>query len=327
MRILVTGGCGFIGHNVVERLQQEGHQVRIIDNQTSYGIIPHDELNYLMYERKKKFEYDTMVHEINIDNSSVTSDIIFDLFMPEIVIHLASMPRQKIVNNNPIRGSDVMIGGLLSLLESSIKHEVKKFVYISSSMVYGDFTDDVKENAECNPQGAYAIMKYTGEQLVKDYTRRYQKSISHTIIRPSAVYGPLDIEDRVVSKFLLGAMRGEVLKVYGPEERLDFTYIEDVVEGIVDAALSENTKNKTYNITRSQSITLLEAAQYAINLAGQGSIQVHERDLGFPSRGSLNIYAAKRDFDYSPFVDFKDGLIEYHSWLYNSPYWRKKLSL
>ena len=296
MRILVTGGCGFIGHNVVERLQQEGHQVRIIDNETNYGIIPHDELNYLMYERKKKFEYDTMIHGINIDNSSVTSDIIFDLFMPEIVIHLASMPRQKIVNNNPIRGSDVMIGGLLKLLESSIKHEVKKFVYISSSMVYGDFTDDVKEDAQCNPQGAYAIMKYTGEQLVKDYARR--TNLSYTIIRPSAVYGPLDVEDRVVSKFLLGAMRDEVLKVNGPEERLDFTYVEDTAEGIVGAALSENTDDKTYNITRSRSITLLEAAQTAIELAGKGSFEIHDRDLEFPSRGSLNIDAARQDFDY-----------------------------
>jgi nucleoside-diphosphate-sugar epimerase len=325
MRILVTGGCGFIGHNVVERLQSEGHIVRILDNETNYGIIPQDELDYLMYERKKKFEYDTMIHGVSIE--SINSEMVFDLFMPEMVIHLASMPRQKIVNSNPISGADVMIGGLLKLLESSVKHGVKKFVYISSSMVYGDFRDDVKEDAECNPQGAYAIMKYTGEQLVKDYTRRYQKSISHTILRPSAVYGPLDVEDRVVSKFMIGAMRGDVLRVHGPEERLDFTYVEDVVEGIVGAALSENTNNKTYNITRSQSVTLLEAAQRAINLAGQGSIQVHERDLGFPSRGSLNIYAAKRDFDYAPFIDFKDGLIEYHSWLYNSPYWRKKLKI
>ena len=323
MRILVTGGCGFIGHGVVERLQQEGHQVRIIDNETNYGTIPHAELNYLMYERKKKFEYETLINTVPIESSGAA--IALELFMPEIVIHLASMPRQKLVNKHPTAGANVMIGGLLNLLESSVKFDVRKFVYISSSMVYGDFTDGVREDAHCTPQGAYAVMKHTGEQLVKDYTRR--KNISHTIIRPSAVYGPLDVEDRVVSKFLLGAMRGEVLIVNGPDERLDFTYVEDLVEGIVDATLSENTDNKTYNITRGKSITLLEAAQIAIKVAGQGSILVHGRDLEFPSRGSLNIDAAARDFDYRSFTNFQDGLEQYHDWIYNSPFWRKKLSL
>jgi len=324
MRVLVTGGCGFIGHHVVERLQQEGHHVRIIDSMTDYhGMIPEDELKYLVFERKKKFEYDTMIHEVGIE--SLNCRLAFEMFMPEMVIHLASMPRQKIVNSNPNRGADVMIGGLLTLLEASVNHYVRKFVYISSSMVYGDFTDNVKEDAQCNPQGAYAIMKYTGEQLVKDYARR--TNLNYTIIRPSAVYGPLDVEDRVVSKFLLGAMRDEVLKVNGPEERLDFTYVEDTAEGIVGAALSENTDDKTYNITRSRSITLLEAAQTAIELAGKGSFEIHDRDLEFPSRGSLNIDAARQDFDYDPYWNFKDGLEQYHDWIYHSPYWRKKLSI
>ena len=79
-------------------------------------------------------------------------------------------------------------------------------------MVYGDFKDYVTEDAVCRPQGQYGIMKLAGEWLVRDYQR---KGIDHTIFRPSAVYGPLDVEDRVISKFLLTAMRGGVLKVNG----------------------------------------------------------------------------------------------------------------
>jgi nucleoside-diphosphate-sugar epimerase len=322
-RILVTGGCGFIGHNVVERLQSMGHQVRIADSMTDYGIIPDDEHGYLLSERKKKFQPNTLIHEVSIEG--VGGRLAIEMFRPEIVIHLASMPRQRIVNSNPRLGSEVMVGGLINLLEESVKQDVRKFVYISSSMVYGDFTDNVTEDAICNPQGSYAIMKYMGEQLVKDYSRR--GLLDHTIIRPSAVYGPLDIEDRVISKFMFGAMREEVLQVNGPNEKLDFSYVGDVAAGIVAAALSSNTDNQTYNITRSKSITLIEAATRVIELTGKGSIKINERDLEFPTRGSLNIDKARKDFDYQPTVDFTDGLSEYHSWILASSFWRQKLKL
>lgn len=323
MRILVTGGWGFIGHGVVESLQQAGHQVRVLDNLTQYGgIIPWEEHNYLVSERKKKFSSDTITHQVDIESSIV--DTIFGMFLPEIVIHLASIPRQRVVNNNPAVGARVLCEGLLNLLETSVKYGVRKFVYVSSSMVYGDFTDGVREDAPCNPQGSYAIMKLAGEQLVRDYSRR--GLFEHTVIRPSAVYGPLDVEDRVVSKFLLGALRGETLQVNGSQERLDFSYVDDVVAGISAAATSHNTANKTYNITRSESHTLLDAAELAVRLAGRGSIRINDRDLEFPARGSLNIDAARRDFDYTPTVDFSDGLSRYHEWIKSSTYWSKKLS-
>jgi nucleoside-diphosphate-sugar epimerase len=188
-------------------------------------------------------------------------------------------------------------------------------------MVYGDFTDDVTEDAICNPQGQYGIMKLAGEWLVRDYSRR--TNLVHTIIRPSAVYGPLDVEDRVISKFLLTAMRGEILKVNGINETLDFTYVDDAADGIVAAALSDNTENKTYNITKSHSVTLHEAAQMAIKLVGKGSIEVREKDINFPSRGRLNIDAARKDFDFNPKVDVAEGFQIYYDWLKGSSYFNK----
>lgn len=319
MKILVTGGCGLIGHNVVHRLENSGHTVRIIDNMTNYGIIPQAEMEYLLHERMKKIQ--SPVHPACI-TSPVMPDIFKD-FQPETVIHMASFPRQKVVNANPQVGARVMCEGLLNLLEASVSNAVKRFVYISSSMVYGDFNDDVREDYDCKPQGQYGIMKYMGEKLVADYARKYP--LSYTTIRPSAVYGELDVEDRVVSKFMLTALRGGTLKVNGANETLDFTYVQDAADGIVAAALSPNTHNKTYNITKSHSTTLLAAAQLAIDIVGRGTVECRDKDADFPSRGALNIDAARRDFGFDPKVDVAEGFRRYHDWFLNSPYWQSKL--
>ena len=158
-------------------------------------------------------------------------------------------------------------------------------------------------------------MKLAGEWLVKDYQRR--TNLNYTILRPSAVYGPLDVEDRVISKFIITAMRGGVIKVNGAEETLDFTYVDDAADGIVAATLSEH-KNKTYNITKSHSKTLLEAAQLAVQIVGKGTIEVRNKDADFPSRGALNIDAARRDLGYNPKIDVDEGFQIYYNWLKDS---------
>ena len=320
MNILVTGGLGLIGHHVVNKLESLGHDVVITDTRTTYGIIPQDEIDYLMDERLKKIKTN-YIYKIDISNSD-NIDWLIQKHQPAIIIHMASFPRQKVVNANPAMGARTMMEGLMNLCESAKKHNVTKFLYISSSMVYGDFTDDVVEDYNCKPQGQYGIMKLSGEHIVKDYSRR--NCFNHTIIRPSAVYGPLDVEDRVIAKFMLTAMRGGLLKVNGASETLDFTYVEDAADGIVAAALSENTKNKTYNITKSHSRSLLDAANLAVKIAGQGSIEVKDKDADFPSRGALNIDAARKDFGYDPKVDVEEGFQKYYEWLSTSEYWIKK---
>ena len=315
MKILVTGGLGLIGHNVVHRLEKLNHEIVIADTRTNYGIIPPSEIMYLISERQKKI---TTTHIYSADIISDTMDYLFEKYQFDLVIHMASFPRQKVINANPMLGAKTMVQGLLNLCELSKKHTVQKFLYISSSMVYGDFTDDVTESSTCKPQGQYGIMKLAGEELVKDYSRR--GCFNHTIIRPSAVYGPLDVEDRVIAKFMLTAIRGGTLNVNGAGETLDFTYVDDAADGIVAAALSENTANKTYNITKSHSRTLLDAAELAVKIAGKGTINVRDRDADFPSRGALNIDAAKKDFGFDPKVDVDEGFYHYYKWLIDDPY-------
>lgn len=322
MKFIVTGGAGFIGHNVVRQLEALGHECFILDNITDYGFVNRNELAYLYSERTSRIR--ASVHNVDLRDHK-TVETFFSNFSSLVdgVIHLASFPRQKVVGQNPVWGSEVMSTALVNLLEVTKKFRIPKFVYISSSMVYGDFDDQVTEDYNCKPQGQYGIMKLMGEWLVKDYSRR--GCFDHVIIRPSAVYGEYDVEDRVVSKFMLAAMRGETLKVNGASETLDFTYVDDAAAGIVGATLSENAVNKTYNITKSHSWSLLDAANLAVSIAGAGNVQVRDKDADFPSRGALNIDAARRDFGYDPKVDVEEGFRRYYKWFKESQYWAPKL--
>ena len=324
MKILVTGGLGFIGHNVVSRLEAQGHDVVITDTQSTYNIVPESEIAYLVAERRKKIRTDRIYGIDMSDRAGI--DWLVHNHKPDIVIHLASFPRQKVVNADAPAGSRVMSEGLLNLLEAAVCNSVGRFVYASSSMIYGDFKntgeDGIDESHACRPLGQYGIMKLAGEWLVRDYTVR--TGMAHTIVRPSAVYGPLDVEDRVISKFLIQAMRGQEIQVRGADELLDFTYVGDTADGIVAAVQNPNAENKTYNITRGSSRTLLEAAQIAVNFAQRGTIRILDPDAAFPSRGQLNISAAQRDFGYAPTMDIEQGFRLYYEWLNNSVYWSQK---
>jgi nucleoside-diphosphate-sugar epimerase len=320
-KILVTGGLGFIGHNVVAALEAQGHACVVTDTRTTYGIVPQAELDHLIAERCKKIKTDR-IYRIDIaDRDGIAW--LMRKHQPNQVIHLASFPRQKVVNANPQSGSQVMSEGLLNLLEASSQNQVAKFVYVSSSMVYGDFVDNpdgAHESHPTNPIGQYGIMKLAGEWLVRDYTRR--TGMSHTIIRPSAVYGPLDVEDRVVSKFLLAAMRNGILNVNGGAECLDFTYVDDAAQGIANAAVSDNTYNTTYNLTRGHAQSLLEAAKLCVAIVGRGQVQIRLPDADFPTRGQLNIQRARLDFEYAPRVDIEQGFRLYYDWLIDNPIYR-----
>jgi nucleoside-diphosphate-sugar epimerase len=324
MKFLVTGGAGFIGHNVVRQLEQQGHSCFILDNLTTYGFVPKDEMNYLAKERMNRIR--ASVHRLDLrDDKSVKNWFLSFADNADAVIHLASFPRQKVVSQDPIWGSEVMSTGLVRLLELTKSFKIPKFVYISSSMVYGDFNNDVTEDSDCNPQGQYGIMKYMGEQLVKDYNRR--GCFDYSIIRPSAVYGEWDVEDRVVSKFMLGAMRNETLKVKGASEVLDFTYVEDTAQGIVRAATMKEANGHVFNITRADTklYTLLDAANIAIKIAGKGQLEVQDKDNEFPSRGRLSIDKAIQILGYQPTTSVEQGFEKYHQWFKDSEFWKTKI--
>ena len=314
-KILVTGGMGFIGHNVVRLLQSLKHDVQVVDALTSYGVTNKEELEYLYNQRLTKINKKTQIYKIDIADSSL--DQVFDSFKPDVVIHLASFPRQATVRANPTEAAHTMCKGLVNVLDCCARHEVAKVLYASSSMVYGNF-DDAKEDDQLNPSGSYSIWKIAGEELVKEYNRN--TGLDYVIVRPTAVYGPMDIGDRVVSKFLISAMRDETLNVNGADETLDFTFVDDCATGIVLASLGHTIG--TYNISRSHRCTIAEAANLAVKIVGKGSVNIRDKDKDFPSRGTLNTSKAQKDFKFDPKIDIDKGLEMYYNWIKDSTFYK-----
>jgi nucleoside-diphosphate-sugar epimerase len=308
MKILISGGAGFIGHNVVRRLESLGNEVIIQDNLTTYGIVDEALLNRLMTERLAGV--DAKLIESDITTNITRTHI--DIHKPDIIIHLAAFPRAKIVNENPEEGVPTMTTGLMNLLTAGARNNLKRFVYISSSMVYGDFYGSVPETHVCKPGSIYASLKLAGEQITKQFAKKHD--FEYTIVRPSAVYGPRDVEDRVVSKFLINAMNDNPLWVHGSGEVLDFSYVGDVADGIVAAALNENGANETFNITFGRAEFIEDVAHIITTIANKGEIRITNRNASMPTRGTLNIAKAQKLLDYNPKVDIEEGFKIYYDW-------------
>jgi len=311
MKILVTGGKGFIGSKIVEMLSND-HKVTVVDNHDTYGIMTKEELNKLYQWRTRNW---------NTKNITMIQGDILDRLIclkafrsnPDIVIHLATYPRAKIVDNDPIVGIPKVINTTTNLLWHSAKFKVKKFVYISSSMVYGDFADGTKEDASTKPKNIYGEAKLTGERMVKLFAKR--DGLNYNIIRPSGVYGPGDMPDRVVSKFFDKAMKNETITLHNGDNKVDFTYRQDAARGIILAALS-SIANVSFNITAGNATSLRTLAERIIGMTGSKS---DLEDIGnhelYPMRGTLDIGRAKDLLNYEPEFTLEQGLKSYYDWL------------
>ena len=312
MKILVTGGKGFIGSKIVEMLSNDGHKITVVDNHDTYGIMTKQELHKL---------YEWRTRNWNPKNVAMIAGDVLDRLVclkafshrPDIVIHLATYPRAKIVDNDPIVGIPKVINTTTNLLWHSTKFAVKKFVYISSSMVYGDFEDGTKEDGKTKPKNIYGEAKLTGERMVKLISKR--DGLNYNIIRPSGVYGPGDMPDRVVSKFFDKAMKNETITLHNGDNKVDFTYRQDAATGIVQAALS-SVANVSFNITAGNATSLRTLAELIIEITGSKS---DIEDIGnhklYPMRGTLDISRAKDLLGYEPKFSLKEGLQSYYDWL------------
>jgi len=310
-KILLTGGLGFIGHTIVRKLEDTEHTPVIIDNRSDYcGAIDHNELETLITERKALFKTEVTDYNVDIVDGMRLDNIIEDE-RPDVIIHLAAFPRAKVVIHNPQVGCDVILKGLLNLLESCRKHNVKRFVFISSSMIYGDFDQDGNpETASTNPIEPYGIMKLCAENLVRNYNRLY--GLEYSIVRPSAVYGPYDVVDRVLSKFIVKAKADETMSINGEGLALDFSYVDDVADGMILCATHPKAANETFNITRSIARTLVDAGNIIINETNSNSeLIVSENDGKYPKRGALDISKARDLLGFNPTVNIEEGLKQY----------------
>jgi nucleoside-diphosphate-sugar epimerase len=311
LKILVTGGEGFIGSWIVEKLSQMGHRVTTLDNSDTYGVIEREELDRLCQWRQRNWKRVIKTS----GNVIMPLDRVW-LRKQDIVIHLASYPRAKIVNDHPEMGVENIVVGTTGMLQDCVEYGVKRFVYVSSSMIYGNFADGTKEDFQPKPINIYGEAKLAGERLTQQFNRA--TGLEYVIARPSGVYGAGDIPDRVLSKFFAAAMNNRDINVHDANNRVDFTYVEDTADGIIRCALEKKAANKIFNITAGSATSLGDAAGKIIKLTGSKS-QI--KDTGqnnlYPERGTLDIAQAKNLLNYQPQHNFDQGIKKYHEWLQN----------
>ena len=238
-KILLVGGSGFIGHNLALKLKKEGAVPTIVDSLAVNNILSTDNNeihNKNLYNSILQSRLDLLkVNNIKLiiqdarDYDAVSR--IYDNINPDIIIHLAAVSHANKSNKDPHSTFDHSLRTLENTLDFSRNKKVH-VIYMSSSMVYGDFDADiVSENKNCKPIGIYGTLKYSGELLVKSYNQVFD--LPYTIIRPSALYGERCVSRRVGQIFIENAIQNNDIFVNGDgEDKLDFTYIEDLVEGI-----------------------------------------------------------------------------------------------
>jgi nucleoside-diphosphate-sugar epimerase len=312
VRILVTGGEGFIGSHIVERLCELKHHVMTLDNHDTYGLLTSEELSKLNQWRQRNWAPAVIKHRGTVTDA----DTVLRIFQwrPEVVIHLASYPRAKLVNKDPLLGVSNIINGTINLLQHCKNFGVKRFVFVSSSMIYGHFEDRVKESADTKPINIYGEAKLAAERFCKHFQQF--SGVEYVIARPSGVYGPGDIPDRVVTKFYDQAVNDEDITVHKGINAVDFTYVTDAAEGIIKCATHPGAANLSFNISSGTGTELKHLAEHIVSMTdSKSSITEEGRDPLYPTRGALDISRARDLLGYAPQVSLLKGLNNYHEWI------------
>tara|TARA_B100001057_G_scaffold499945_1_gene612648 strand:- start:1996 stop:2994 length:999 start_codon:yes stop_codon:yes gene_type:complete len=323
-KICIVGGAGFIGHNLAIKLKKYGHNVQIIDSLSvnNYYSLENDNLpnpklsKFILDERTdllKKMDIDTIINDAR-DYHLVSRSI--DKFSPDVLIQLAAVSHANRSIKDPYSTFDHSLRTLENTLDAT-KGKIGHYIYFSSSMVYGNFKKDiVDEDTVCEPIDIYGSLKYSGELIVKAYGNVFKTPF--TIIRPSALYGERCISRRVGQIFIENALMQKPIVVKGGKTQfLDFTYIEDLTEGVVSVINSQNSINQVFNLTYGESRSVQKMSEILKDHFPEVKISYEEDDPFIPKRGTLNVNKAKNLLNYSPQNNLEVAYPKYIDWYKN----------
>ena len=315
--ILITGGLGFIGSKLSSYFcDDKNFNVHIVDINRSY--LKHNEIDFFDFkalQNRRLLTNKCIIHNVDLKNSFQTLKIINEI-KPIFIIHLAALPLANISNEMAEETISSILKTTVNLIEASkIQKNKPKFILSSSSMVYGNFNKKkIDENHPLNPINMYGSVKLSTELIFKNLCD--VNEIQYMIIRPSAVYGPNDLNKRVLQIFIDKALQNEQIIVNGKDLLIDFTFIDDIAKAFYFSV--KNFNPGIYNFTSSDPKTLIEVITYLKKSFPNLIYKFKEKEKFVPIRGALSnkLYNSKvKNFKRTK---FKDGFSKYISFKLSS---------
>lgn len=300
--VLVTGGAGFIGSNIVAELVRLGNHVTVIDNfSTGYRT------NLEPYPVVRLIEAD-------INDEDAVEEAVRGC---EVIYHLAASVGNKRSIEKPLDDARTNVIGTINILEAARKHGVRKIVVSSSAGIFGELkTVPIREDHPVEPDSPYGCTKLCEEKLSLAYSKLYPMEI--VCLRYFNVYGPnqrYDAYGNAIPIFVFRMLRGETLFIYGDgEQTRDFVHVADVVRANILAAGVEGVSG-AFNIASGTSVTVNDLVAMIIRYGKKGSIVEHtSKRMGDVLHSLADISLAQRSFGYTPSVILAEGIRDYISW-------------
>jgi UDP-glucose 4-epimerase len=305
-RIVVTGGAGFVGSNIVRRLLKEGARVVVLDDFYTGAMenLPADDPG------------------VEVVRGTVTDyELVRDVVRGAAVVFHEAARNIIVSTRNPREDYEVNIGGTLNVLLAARETQVPRTVYASSASVYGNPRYlPINEDDATNMLSPYAVSKFAGENYCKAFYESYELSVA--AVRYSNVYGLAQRPDNpycgVIAKFFESAMNHEAPRIHGDgEQTRDFTYIDDVVEATLLAGISSKAEGQVYNVGTGRETTINQLARAIIRVTGAAvePTYIDRRDIDNIRRRVVNIEKIRRELRWVPSVTIEEGLRRTYQWL------------
>jgi UDP-glucuronate 4-epimerase len=311
LHALVTGGAGFIGSHLVGRLLRDGWQVTALDNFDPFYSQTIKRENIAQFGREQRFKLLT----VDIRDFGVLRTVLTNHY--DVVFHLAAKAGVRPSIEDPIAYQEVNVGGTQNLLELARSRNWPRFIFASSSSVYGvnPRVPWREDDAELMPISPYASTKLSGEFLGHVYSHLF--GINFIALRFFTVYGPRQRPDLAIHKFGRSLLSGEVVPIFGDgNSSRDYTYVDDIVQGILAAARYQGSRFEVVNLGNNQDVGLRDMVeQLGAVLQTKPRVVFLPDQPGDVPQTRADISKAQKLFEYNPRISFRNGLERFARWL------------